>query len=76
MTLMVAAASVASALAQPTYPVKPARIIVTSTPAGVLNNVARTRGVPGRGAPGPATAGCVGRPDGDDHGLIALPNVC
>ncbi|MCW5656951.1 MAG: tripartite tricarboxylate transporter substrate binding protein [Burkholderiaceae bacterium] len=40
--LMLAGATFAAALAQPAYPNRPVRIIVPSTPAGVLDNVART----------------------------------
>lgn len=42
LALMLSGASLASALAQAAYPNKPVRIIVPSTPAGVLDNVART----------------------------------
>ncbi len=42
LALMLSGASFASALAQVAYPNKPIRIIVPSTPAGVLDNVART----------------------------------
>ena len=42
LALLLSGASFASALAQAAYPNKPIRIIVPSTPAGVLDNVART----------------------------------
>ena len=42
LALMLAGAACAPVLAQPAYPNKPVRTIVPSTPAGVLDNVART----------------------------------
>lgn len=42
VALWLAAATCVAALAQPAYPNRPVRIIVPSTPAGVLDNVART----------------------------------
>ncbi|MCM3562743.1 Bug family tripartite tricarboxylate transporter substrate binding protein [Hydrogenophaga intermedia] len=42
LALVLSGVSFASALAQAAYPNKPVRIIVPSTPAGVLDNVART----------------------------------
>jgi tripartite-type tricarboxylate transporter receptor subunit TctC len=42
LSLLLAATACGGALAQPAYPSKPVRIIVPSTPAGVLDNVART----------------------------------
>jgi len=46
LALLLSGASFASALAQAAYPNKPIRIIVPSTPAGVLDNVARTLALP------------------------------
>jgi len=42
LALILSGATFAPTLAQPAYPNKPVRIIVPSTPAGVLDNVART----------------------------------
>lgn len=42
VALLLAGATFASALAQPAYSNRPVRIIVPSTPAGVLDRVART----------------------------------
>ncbi len=42
VALLLAGAMFVPAMAQPAYPNKPLRIIVPSTPAGVLDNVART----------------------------------